>query len=385
MELSQSYFGSLQFYETLLFPHSVLADSEILNPTYLQGSVAHVPSGGPFIATNAFSESVDYQVSAELVSSKDMKPSVLNPSSVPQGSDIFTKTDAFTLSEEFNITDVFEVTPVILATVILPSAKILRTPALLATPAFLATSTYLATSVFQASSKFLASQVFMASQVFPATQSRVLEQPVATLEIGESWSVSLILETYSETVSAYEVQTDTVTVFITRGDSYTIIADSASLIRDITFATQAATKLTSIAYQPVVIPVYRTTGVRIKLNNDQPTVIPKGQASNALVIGVATGAGLLVALLAAAFVFVVRHARQKAQASSSLEDNPNHYEAVDIMNKSRDVEDTPPPESDDDVSLEKDSFLAPTDLAGTAGELDLGADEPASMTEQVWI
>jgi hypothetical protein len=214
---------------------------------------------------------------------------------------------------------------------------------------------------------------------FASTETWAL--PPTALDSGESWSVSVILS-YSETVSAREMVTETVTAFVTRGDSYTIVDESASLVRDVTFETAGATRLTAIVYQPIVIPVFRTTAVRVQLSLETPETPYAGGTNNALVIGVATGAGLLVALIAGAVVFVLRSGRKSSGGSSSLEDDPK-TKYIDVgLNEPVEV-DAPLEESDEPI--DKDAFETRVNLADAAGDIDFGDQPAASMTDEIWI
>jgi hypothetical protein len=270
----------------------------------------------------------------------------------------FRLTGPFTISEPFNISD-----GVTFSTRIRESAGIPKSFGLAATGKFGATAAFLATASFLATDSLIPAEV-------------------SSLASGESWSVSLILDTYTQTLSARAIATETVTNFVTRGDSYTMIDASASIMRNVTFQTEAATRLTAIVYQPVIIPVFRTTAVRIEINMEQPKTPPAEGDNNALIIGVATGAGLLVALLAGGFVFLVRSGHKSSRGTSSLEDHPrDHYD--DIVNISKDVDE--PQQVSSEEEPERGQFDTQFDLAGAAGDLDLDGPQAESMTAEVWI
>jgi hypothetical protein len=137
-----------------------------------------------------------------------------------------------------------------------------------------------------------------------------------------------------------------------------------------------------ISYQPVVLPFVTRTQSYVRLLDLTDQGTPKPETNNALIIGVATGAGLLVAILAGVAVFLLRGLRQ-TEADSDDEEDPeerairrrNSYEMTETPPVIEEPEEEPAPAPEPILEIRDLDEIANDDLENIG---DGGGDE-------IWI
>jgi hypothetical protein len=158
----------------------------------------------------------------------------------------------------------------------------------------------------------------------PSTALPLTPTPEDTLGDDESWSV---------TVSASLTQSESATVSIScvhvpvasQVEEEIVLEDGSLTVTGSPTLTVEARCTQVISYAPIQIPVVHPSPTRVRLGIHQDEVVPQ-EKSNALIIGVATGAGLLVAIFAGVFVFLMRSRRRPSGDDSSdiMEKDPKY-------------------------------------------------------------
>jgi hypothetical protein len=209
------------------------------------------------------------------------------------------------------------------------------------------------------SSEFTPSTVFVSSASLPPptpsphsslAPEEYEESIIETITVSQSLS-----EVYESVFEASEVISFSVQYSVSQGTTYTQV---------FSFYSNSYVLTIRISYVPIAITVIYATATYIRISAGQlNTPIPEERDAG-LIIGLATGIGLLVALLLGVFVWLMRKMRQESRTESSpevkeygttMEGADSDADAVEVDEPVSDV-DIAPPEinraSDDDDDLE---------------------------------
>jgi hypothetical protein len=231
---------------------------------------------------------------------------------------------------------------------------------------------------------FTASGTFLPPATVPPTRSRS-PAPLDGYDWSEQATVVSSLSFSNERVS---YSSATVTHFTTRGSSLTQSADTVSWVWDIVWVTVGESRIMTLSYRPIQIPVFVTTALYIQIQIR--TYTPEVQERNdALIIGMSTVGGLIVALFAGVGYFLLcrRHGGEASSLSSSV-DAPKTHDFTTMMPALIDGS------ADEAAKSDSGEELAATGRAGhagrapvmsisvAAGDLDLEGFEGG---DQIWV
>jgi hypothetical protein len=162
--------------------------------------------------------------------------------------------------------------------------------------------------LYSESDSFVPSRVFTASSSFSPSfaVSIPLETPFPSYSelppgVSESVTISFLLSY----VSSW-----------TEVESYLSLYTSVMTYMSLLDWSQTLTVRPVISYSPIWLPTYRTTFVRIMISLETPPV-PDSKMSEAMIIGIVTGAAVVLVLLVGTTIWLVRDPNNIAEGSDS--------------------------------------------------------------------
>jgi hypothetical protein len=172
---------------------------------------------------------------------------------------------------------------------------------------FTSSGTFQRSSAPPQSPSFISSVNFQTSAFFFNTNfftHTATASPLATLHVGESYSVTLI-RSFSQSASVYSGTTVSWTEFRTITLTFSSITYIEQEIR-----TRSVVMVHTIMYSMVAVPVYVRTVVSVRVAVRLTTESQNSKGINsAMLVAVASGSAAVVATLAGMAVFIVRQHR----------------------------------------------------------------------------
>jgi hypothetical protein len=376
LPVSANFTGSAEFAVTEPITASgALADSpEFAGSVRFGGSAFFEPTGDfthSDVMTNSvsFGDSDPLTASAPIAASQPLKPSgVLSSSRKFSSSGPFSHTQAFTGTEAFNDTVDFDDSDAWPKSVVFaPSSRLPRT------------------QIFSGSGTFTPPP----SGSIHATETSVSASPVGTLAVTETPLASQSPGVEAVSLSFVEASTITVSEIaiyeseeiiesqVVHFTTQTYMSDSLGIF-NMTSVAYWTTIVVRVSYSQIQITYMYFTQSFIVINQILQSTPPPA-SSNSLIIGVATGAAALVAIIAALAVYIVRKGNEDSGQSHSVDEfatkgftttDTDEFDTTGI------VVDAPPPEESDqeiDISVLK---------AQSGDGLD---DLEATGQEEIWI